>query len=137
MKIKKIIVHCAATPPSMDVGAAQIDAWHKERGWKGIGYHFVITRGGALQYGRAENQEGAHCQGENNDSLGICLVGGVDEHNVPENNFTQEQFARLHELLTNLMHKYNLTKANIYGHRDFNPNKACPSFDVHAWLESY
>lgn len=47
MKIKKIIVHCAATPPSMDVGAAQIDAWHKERGWKGIGYHFVITRGGA------------------------------------------------------------------------------------------
>ena len=137
MKINKIIVHCAATPPSMDIGAAQINEWHIERGWKGIGYHFVIKRDGSLQQGRAENEIGAHCQGENHDSLGICLVGGVDKNNVPENNFTQEQFSRLHELLTNLMTKYHLTEKNIYGHRDFNSNKACPSFDVHAWLQNY
>ncbi|MGM9780085.1 MAG: N-acetylmuramoyl-L-alanine amidase, partial [Prevotella sp.] len=32
-KIDEIIVHCAATPEGKDYTVAQIDRWHKERGF--------------------------------------------------------------------------------------------------------
>jgi N-acetylmuramoyl-L-alanine amidase len=132
-----IAVHCSATRPSQDIGAAEIDRMHRQRGFKCIGYHYVIRRNGFIEDGRPEDQIGAHVENWNAVSLGICMVGGVTEKdvNVPENNFTPEQFAALKVLLKELQQKY--PKATIQGHRDFpKVAKACPSFDVKAWLKA-
>lgn len=126
-KINKIIIHCSATPPSMDVGANTIDEWHKERGWSGIGYHFFIKRDGKIEFGRPLDQSGAHTKGHNQNSIGVCYAGGVDSKMCPEDNRTSEQIASFLLLLRFL--KNTFPKATIHGHRDFSP-KACPSFDA-------
>lgn len=131
-----IAVHCSATRPSQNVDVADIRKWHKGKGWEDIGYHWVITRKGSIQRGRPENRVGAHVEGFNAVSIGVCLVGGVseDDFTKPENNFTPEQFAALARLLGVLKKKY--PNAVIQGHRDFpNVAKACPSFNVKEWLK--
>jgi len=132
-QVKFIIVHCSATPPAMDIGAAEIDRWHRERGWLGIGYHGVIRRDGKLESGRPLDRPGAHAKGYNYESIGVCLVGGVDDHGQPENNFTPEQFAQLRIILDQLSQRF--PNAEILGHRDLpGVAKACPCFNVRAWL---
>lgn len=131
-----IVVHCAATRPSQDISARDIDRWHRALGWSGIGYHFVIKRDGTLEHGRPSDVVGSHVQGHNAKSIGICLVGGVAEDGkTPEDNFTHAQKDTLKYLVTELLQVY--PKATVQGHRDFpGVKKACPSFDVGAWWES-
>ena len=133
--IKYIAIHCAATPPHVNVGAVEITRWHKARGWSDIGYHYVIRRNGVIEKGgRMMDERGAHVKGFNNVSIGICLVGGVDAHQMAEDNFTDDQFRALKELLREL--RLIFPKAIIQGHRDFpDVRKACPSFEVKDWLE--
>ena len=125
----KIIIHCAATSPSMDIGAMEIERWHRQRGFQCIGYHFVIRRDGTLEYGREVDEVGAHVTGHNADSIGICLVGGVKESDkkTPEKNFTQAQYDTLMVLVDDLKTSY--PDAKVYGHNEF-ASKACPCFDV-------
>lgn len=130
---KHVIVHCAATKPSMDVGVREIRQWHKERGFLDIGYHFVIRRNGTIEDGRDVNQVGAHTVGQNETSVGVCLVGGVDDKLQPHANFTPQQMATLRKLLGDL--KVLFPQAVVKGHRDF-AAKACPSFDVKRWLDT-
>jgi N-acetyl-anhydromuramyl-L-alanine amidase AmpD len=131
-EVKYIVIHCAATPPSMDVGVEEIRLWHLRRGWFDIGYHYVIRRDGTIEDGRPTDRPGAHARGFNHLSLGICLVGGVDEHNNPENNFTDDQFDALAGLVKGL--KVGEPDAEVLGHNQLpNVNKACPSFDARAW----
>ena len=116
----------------MDVSAKDIDRWHRERGWLGIGYHFVIKRDGTLEKGRHISASGAHAKGYNNRSIGICLVGGVaEDKKTPENNFTEAQMLSLKCLLMKLTEDF--PQAEVIGHRDVNPHKACPSFNARAW----
>ncbi len=126
-----LIVHCAATRPSQNVGVREIRQWHKERGFLDIGYHFVIRRDGTLENGRDVSVVGAHVAGQNHDSVGICLVGGVNDKMQPEANFTPAQMHTLKEVLAGLQKEFPL--AVIKGHHDF-AAKACPSFDVKRWL---
>ena len=141
---KYIVVHCSATPPDADIGADEIDTWHKERGWSGIGYHAVIRRDGQVEFGRHFDEVGAHVKGWNTRSVGVCMVGGVDATGTPENNFTQDQFDSLVAVTVVLERAY--PEAEIVGHRDLSPDvngdgivtsdewlKACPSFDVMRW----
>ena len=128
---KYIVIHCSATPPNMDIGAEEIDRWHKDRGWSGIGYHDVIRRNGALELGRDENAVGAHVKGHNKHSVGICLVGGVDDNKKPEDNFTQEQYNTLRRCLR--YYKALFPGAMILGHNELDSGKACPSFAVQTW----
>lgn len=129
----RIVVHCAATPPSFEGGAREIHSWHRQRGWQGIGYHFVIDREGAIEIGRQLMQAGAHAEGYNARSVGICLVGGVDHKQQPEDNFTVEQKQTLRDLLLWLRAKF--PSAVVLGHRDLpGVKKACPSFDVRGWM---
>lgn len=95
-----------------------------------IGYHYVIKRNGEVEIGRELKQVGAHVQGHNHESLGVCLVGGIDADGEPEANFTEEQYNALSTLLYQLKTIY--PEAEIKGHRNF-ANKACPSFDVEEW----
>lgn len=135
--INLIIIHCAATYPRMDIGVKEIRQWHmRDNGWSDIGYHYVIRRDGALETGRPLERAGAHCQGKNAGSIGICLVGGLEKtpagKSVPAANFTNAQYAALHKLLQELAEKF--PGAEIRGHQDF-ARKACPCFDVAAWWE--
>lgn len=127
-----IVVHCAATRPKMDVGVREIRQWHVQRGFLDVGYHFIIRRDGTVEEGRPHNVVGAHVSGKNSVSVGICLVGGVDDKLKPENNFTPAQFEALKVLLAKVEALY--PKAKICGHRDLDSGKACPSFDVRQWL---
>lgn len=127
----KLVIHCAATRPSMDIGVREIRAWHKERGFLDIGYHLVIRRDGTVEKGRDLYQVGAHAKGFNSVSVGICLVGGVDEKMKPENNFTEAQFAKLDELVETMKLTFP-DLVEIVGHNDLDKGKACPSFDAFA-----
>lgn len=128
-KIDKIIVHCSATPEGKAFTVQQIRQWHvKGNGWRDIGYHFVIYLDGSIHRGRPEYQVGAHCKGYNENSIGVCYVGGcASDGKAPKDTRTDAQKAALIELLRKLKAKYPV--AAIHGHRDF-ANKACPSFDA-------
>lgn len=131
-KIAHIVIHCSATPPGQDIGASEIRSWHLARGWSDIGYHWVVRRNGWLDKGRGEAVPGAHVEGWNRNSIGICLVGGVDEQGEPDPNFTEAQYRALAGLLREIRARH--PRAEIAGHRDFpGVKKACPSFDVRAW----
>lgn len=136
-RIMKIVVHCAATPPNFNEGVGWIRRLHKGKGWSDVGYHWVVTRSGRVQKGRDMSRQGAHVRGHNHYTIGICLMGGVDEYNEPENNFTAEQLLALHKLIKRLMENelFDVDKRKgVVGHRDFpGVNKACPCFDANRW----
>ena len=129
--IDLIILHCSATMPHMDIGVKEVRKWHKARGWSDIGYHFVIRRDGELEIGRDLDKAGAHTKGYNARSIGICMVGGVDEYNDAQDNFTVAQWDTARQLLTYLEIDY--PHVTIAGHNEY-ANKACPSFDVQKEL---
>lgn len=132
-KTDAIVVHCSQTPASMDVGVAEIRAWHvKERHWRDIGYHYVIRRDGTVEMGRPTWAVGAHVEGENLHTVGVCLVGGGDGEGGWEDNFTPEQWQSLERTVASLMRRYG-TGVAVKGHRDYPTPKQCPSFDVGAW----
>jgi len=133
-EINEIIVHCSATREGDDsINAEVIDRWHKKRGWKGIGYHFVVLIDGSIETGRMINKCGAHTKGMNCKSIGVCYIGGVESERNDKGKYsandtrTPEQIATMLELLRLLKKIY--PEAKIHGHRDF-AAKACPSFDA-------
>lgn len=131
--VRFIVVHCSATPPDMDIGADEIRRWHiEDNGWSDIGYHYVIRRTGVIEHGRPLDYQGAHVRGHNHESVGICLVGGVNKDAQPDANFTAAQYASLESLISLLLPRF--PGAAVRGHRDFpGVTKACPSFDAVAW----
>lgn len=130
-KTDMIVVHCSATPPTRDIGFKEINQWHLARGWKGgCGYHVIIRRDGTREIGRGIDEVGAHVEGYNSHSVGVCLVGGVDGKLKPENNFTPAQMGALWQVLEMLTTMF--PKAEVLGHCDLNAGKACPSFDIKA-----
>ena len=127
-----IVIHCAATKPSMDIGFTEIDQWHKRRGWLGCGYTWIIRRDGTIETGRSLEEVGAHVKGFNHNSVGICLVGGMDVDGDPDANYTQLQWDSLDSLVDVMTKIY--PNAAVVGHNDLDPNKSCPVFEVTEWL---
>lgn len=126
--INEIIVHCSATPEGRPTTVGDIRSWHKKRGFKDIGYHYVVYLDGSIHAGRPESAIGAHCTGHNRHSIGVCYIGGVaKDMKSPKDTRTEAQKKSLLQLLRQLKKKY--PQAKIYGHRDF-AAKACPSFDA-------
>lgn len=78
-----IIIHCSATRAGQDFTAADIDRWHRQRGFRSIGYHFVVRLDGTVEPGRDVALDGAHCTGWNHRSIGICYIGGLDRNGRP------------------------------------------------------
>lgn len=144
-KTKYIVIHCSATPPDSDIGVDEIRDWHvNKNGWSDIGYHAVIRRDGEIEFGRHFDEPGAHVQGQNYQSVGVCMVGGVDKANAPEDNFTKAQMKSLTAIVAMLEQAY--PGAEVLGHRDLSPDlngdgvvskdewvKDCPCFDVRKW----
>lgn len=128
-EINEIIIHCSATPCGRDVSAADIDRWHRQRGWDGIGYHYVVRLDGSLEIGRPLDKVGAHCKGHNAHSIGVVYIGGIDEHGNNADTRTAEQRATLTTLVGFLAHSFS-TIRNVCGHHDY-AARACPCFDAH------
>lgn len=126
-RVTHIIVHCSATPEGRDIGVADIDRYHRSRGFACIGYHWIVRLDGRIECGRSEALTGAHCRGLNHCSIGVCYVGGIDAAGRPKDTRTPAQRKALLHLLSDLHRSY--PNARIYGHRDFAP-KACPCFDA-------
>ncbi len=134
-KTEYIIIHCSATPPTMNIGADTIDRWHRSRGIASrrgpTGYHYIIRRDGMVELGRDSDAIGAHCRGWNDRSVGICLVGGINIDGDAEENYTDEQWVSLRETVEFM--KVRFPDAEIAGHGEFNTSKDCPCFDVREW----
>jgi N-acetylmuramoyl-L-alanine amidase len=125
--IKYIVWHSAATREGVDVSVATIRKWHLYRGFSDIGYHYVIGLDGVVRDGRDLANPGAHVQGHNDNSVGICYVGGVGSDGEPKDTRTPIQKAALYALTERLLKMF--PGAEVRGHRDFAAT-ACPSFDA-------
>ena len=126
--ISFFIIHCSAVRPNQSSSAADIDRWHRARGFNSIGYHFVVRRDGSIETGRPMEKVGAHCLNRNAHSIGICYEGGLDANGKPADTRTPQQREALRKLLQQLHEQF--PKAIIAGHNMFNPMKACPCFDA-------
>lgn len=103
-----IVLHHAAAKTAT---VTQIDQWHKAKGWSGIGYHFYVRKNGDVYRGRPIWAAGAHAQGSNSNSIGICAEGNFDIEKMP-----QAQEKAIKELLEYLKALY--PKAQVKGHRE-------------------
>lgn len=128
-KINKIILHCSATKAGQNFSVSDIDAWHRARGFRCIGYHYVVYLDGSIHVGRPESETGAHCLGQNGNSIGICYIGGLDAAGNPADTRTPQQKTALREIADRMRRKY--PGATLHGHREF-AAKACPCFDIAA-----
>lgn len=153
-KINLIVIHSADTPNGREQTVHDIDAWHRQRGFKrtasvkdtfnpsltSIGYHFVIYVDGTVHTGRSIDEAGAHVAGFNSRSIGICMIG--------KDKFNGLQWIALRDLLNTLKRDLKFTGL-ICGHRDLSPDKdgdgtvephewlkTCPGFNVPAWFAS-
>jgi len=139
--ITLIILHCSATRASQRYTFEQCRADHRRRGWKDIGYHYYITRDGEVHAGRPITEPGAHCQGHNSHSIGICYEGGLDNNGIAVDTRTRSQRRSMRQLLERLHRQF--PDAIIMGHRDLSPDtdgngritpeewlKQCPCFDA-------
>lgn len=132
---KYLVVHCSATQNVSSFTWKTIDQMHRQQGWLGIGYHFVIRTDGTIQRGRPLESIGSHVKGYNNCSVGICLIGGVDSKGKSVDNFTEEQKESL-KCLLDYLRGYYKDEVTVLGHRDFaGVNKDCPCFDVKGWYK--
>jgi len=131
---KYIVVHCSQTRPSQNIGAKEIDRWHRERGWLKIGYARVIKRDGTVEQGRDDDELQAHVKNYNHISTSVCVVGGAKEENWKEgeDNFTGEQWESLKKVLEELVIKY--PEARIVGHYELDERKFCPAFNIREYL---
>jgi hypothetical protein len=137
--VETIFIHCSATRADWLENApladkvAEIDRWHRARGWSRIGYHWVIDRDGAVAPGRLETEIGSHVKGHNTGSIGICLVGGhgSNENDPFAKNYTPEQDWALRELIEKIRKRADIKR--IRGHHEV-AAKACPGFNVSRWV---
>jgi N-acetylmuramoyl-L-alanine amidase len=120
-KITHLIVHYSDTPDHMDIGRKEINRWHVERGWSGVGYHYIIRRDGTIETGRPIEQVGAHARGHNMASVGICWVG----RSTP----TQAQEKSLYGLLNYLRGQFNLSVDAVVGHGELMATH-CPKLNM-------
>lgn len=78
-KPKGVVEHHAA---ASSCTAQDIDRWHKDNGWTGIGYHYFISKKGVITKGRPDWALGAHCLGAT-EWIGICHEGNFDREKMP------------------------------------------------------
>jgi N-acetylmuramoyl-L-alanine amidase len=138
--VREIIVHCTATRPewwadrSLRQKIDEVRAWHtRDRGWKDVGYHFLIDRDGRVGDGRPLDQVGAHVAGRNTGTIGIALFGGHGSASTDrfEDHFTVAQDEALRSLIAELQRRFG--PVPVTGHNQY-AAKACPGFHAPSWF---
>lgn len=133
-KINYIVVHCSATREGHVLTPAALEAEHRRRGFRTTGYHYYIRRDGTLHATRPEAQPGAHVQGYNKYSIGICYEGGLDAAGNPADTRTPQQRSALRALVARLLARY--PNARLCGHRDLSPDlDGDGTIEPHEWLK--
>lgn len=108
-----IVLHHTGSTLDTDFSAADIHDMHRDQGWCGIGYHFVIRKDGRIEPGRPHWTAGAHAWGENSHSIGIHLCGNLE---LVEPTAAQlESTAMLMAWLGRLYH-ISLDREHVVGH---------------------
>jgi len=132
--VTHLTIHCAATPEGRHVTHEQITDWDKAK-FGQISYHWVIELDGSTHRTLRDDQKGAHVGGKNSGNIGICYIGGMDKNmRNPKDTRTDAQKKSLLTLIRTYKERY--PGIVIRGHRDWpGVKKACPSFDVRAWLK--
>lgn len=131
--ITHLTIHCAATPEGRDVLADTVAGWDIAR-FGQESYHWIVTLDGNAHRRMADTTKGAHVANHNTGNIGVCYVGGVDKSGQPKDTRTPAQT----DTLTKIVEQYRHDHPGIIvlGHRDWpGVKKACPSFDVGAWLK--
>lgn len=134
--INEIIIHCSATRIDQDVSAEAIHQYHRDKGWLGIGYHFYVRKDGTVIGCRPIELAGAHTEGRNKHTIGICYEGGLvrmNDNTYQKDTRTPAQISAMYNLIRTLLHCYPSIK-RVSGHRDYNAT-ACPCFDASAEYE--
>ena len=124
--VEYIILHCLQTRKDQNIPIQDINTWHKSRGFKCIGYHFVIQPDGGIDMGRPLGVMGAHAKGYNSKSVGVAYSGGGITNDAEDTRSDDQKIAMVF-LLQTLKKMY--PKAEIIGHRDVS-TKTCPGFDA-------
>lgn len=133
-QIKRIFVHCTASPQTW--GVKQLQAEFKAKGWYNPGYHYVILADGTTHQLLNLDKVSNGVQGYNSTAINIAYVGGIDSHGKPTDNRTSAQKTSLRTLLSRLHVQH--PAASIMGHRDIwgtDPSKwkkQCPCFDARS-----
>jgi len=120
-KVTRVFIHCSASDNAKHDNAATMDAWHKQRGWSGIGYHFFIRKNGQIERGRDINKTPAAQGGNNRATIAICL------HGLLKSKFTKKQL----DALISFCHQINdayASQISFHGHCEVSA-KTCPVFD--------
>lgn len=134
LPIKYLTVHCAATPEGRNNTAEEVKRWDVAK-FGQASYHWVIELDGTKVRHLKDTERGAHVGGANTGNIGICYVGGVDKKLAPKDTRTEAQKTSLRTLIRTYQERY--PGIVIRGHRDWpGVNKACPSFDVPAWVKA-
>jgi hypothetical protein len=138
--VREIILHCSATRPEwmgnapLSAKLAEIRRWHmQDRGWRNIGYHWLIDFDGQRAAGRRETDIGAHVVDHNRGTIGICLIGGhgADADDKFAEHFNSAQARTLRALIADIRNRTQI--ARVTGHNDY-AAKACPGFRVSGWI---
>jgi len=141
--ITEVVVHWTAHFLNQDIGAEEIHSQHKQQGWNGCGYHYVIRKDGSIERGRPINQQGAHAKtnGHNKYSIGVAFVGGYTVNsnsglaNPPfgEESITAEQRKAL-RMFFNAFFKV-WPGGQGWGHNDTDPEqKPDPGFSIPTYI---
>lgn len=122
-----IIIHHSLTKDSTTLSWSAIRRYHIEvNRWDDVGYHYGVELVGnsyEILSGRMPDVQAAHCSphGYNRKSIGICLVGNLNEHLPPP-----EQIEKLIELILFLMRQYDIPVGKVFGHREIDTRRSCP-----------
>lgn len=141
------VYHCSASRPGSKTTVDTIRSGHKARGFNDIGYHFIVDLDGTVHKGRDITRAGAHAEGYNSNSIGICYIGGLDDKTgKPADTRTLEQMISL-KALDQILKIIYPTITKSVGHRDLSVDlngdgvisknewmKSCPCFDVKTEL---
>ena len=108
-----------------------VDSWHLARWSTGCGYHFVIGNGhgipdGHINIWRHICYQGAHCKGQNHDSVGIMLMGNLAEH-MP----SQKQIEACIEIAKRKCALYTLNPLGTYSRIRFDRKNVGPIISGH------
>ena len=132
MNVEKLVIHHSASAKSTTT-VEDIEKWHRDKGFNGIGYHKVIETNGVLKLGRPEERMGAHAKGANKNSLGICVTGNFENEEPDE-----EQIETLVETLSDWCKSHNVDENSIYGHFEVPgcvTTTACPGNNLKSKLD--
>ena len=131
-----VVLHCSASHYG---DLATVDQWHRDRGWSGVGYHWIITNSypteehyrlkqpnisydGLVHKGRDERFAGAHVLGHNQETIGVCIIGAGGE-------FSSRQLVSAAKLCNNILARFPSCRG-VKGHYEFTDEKTCPELDM-------